>query len=244
MADYAAVLIVARMSRDPLEKASMVCYRVISVGRKEDKAQTRARIMREARRLFAARPVAQIKIEEIAEAASVAPGTLYVHFGGKGDLADALMESINQDLTEQIAQTLFKHADGAAHEIIVAIASTYLRFWRRNIDAVSIYVDVVSRKGSMQLFQAGTNPKLTGSVTKLAVMAGSDAEDAKVATGMVLAIWRQMGFHAALEKEIELDKLARTLANTTEAVFETLVPGLLDLSPKKAVEVLLIAKLT
>ena len=64
---------------------------------------TRAALIAAARRLFAERGYAAVGTEEIVRAASVTRGALYHHFAGKQELFQAVYESVEQQLVEQIA---------------------------------------------------------------------------------------------------------------------------------------------
>ena len=64
---------------------------------------TRAALIAAARRLFAERGYAAVGTEEIVRAAGVTRGALYHHFTGKQELFQAVYESVEQQLVEQIA---------------------------------------------------------------------------------------------------------------------------------------------
>jgi AcrR family transcriptional regulator len=61
-------------------------------GRQHQKAQTRQRLIATAQRLFALEGVAATSTAEIANAAGVAHGTLFVHFPTRDDLVMAVLE--------------------------------------------------------------------------------------------------------------------------------------------------------
>lgn len=62
---------------------------------------TRRALLREARRLFAARGYAGAGIEEIARRARVTTGALYHHFASKRELFQAVAEGVEQELMER-----------------------------------------------------------------------------------------------------------------------------------------------
>jgi AcrR family transcriptional regulator len=72
--------------------------------RAEHTEATRQALLREGRKLFAARGFAGAGIEEIARRARVTTGALYHHFADKRDLFQAVAEQIEQELMEQAAQ--------------------------------------------------------------------------------------------------------------------------------------------
>jgi AcrR family transcriptional regulator len=64
---------------------------------------TRRALLREARRLFAARGFAGAGIEEIARRARVTTGALYHHFAGKRELFQAVAEQVEEELMQRAA---------------------------------------------------------------------------------------------------------------------------------------------
>lgn len=72
---------------------------------------TRRALLREARRLFAARGFAGAGIEEIARRARVTTGALYHHFASKRELFEAVAESVEQELMERAAAAAAGHTD-------------------------------------------------------------------------------------------------------------------------------------
>src|ERR1051325_11117418 len=74
--------------------------------REEQAAATRAKLLRVARELFAARGYADVGTEEIVRAAHVTRGALYHHFTDKRDLFRAVHAQLAEELLGQIvAQT-------------------------------------------------------------------------------------------------------------------------------------------
>jgi AcrR family transcriptional regulator len=76
----------------------------------EQSELTRAALIAEARRLFAARGYAAVGTEEIVRAAGVTRGALYHHFQGKKQLFQAVYEDVEQRLVERIAASAISSA--------------------------------------------------------------------------------------------------------------------------------------
>jgi AcrR family transcriptional regulator len=74
--------------------------------RTERSDATRAKLVREARELFAARGYAAVGTEEIVRRARVTRGALYHHFEDKRDLFRAVHEQIEAELAETIGSEL------------------------------------------------------------------------------------------------------------------------------------------
>ncbi|MEA2153184.1 MAG: hypothetical protein QOI18_1417 [Solirubrobacteraceae bacterium] len=69
-------------------------------------ASTRAKLIRAARKLFAAKGYASVGTEEIVRRAGVTRGALYHQFSSKEDLFLAVYEQVEQELTARVAGTL------------------------------------------------------------------------------------------------------------------------------------------
>ncbi len=93
------------------------------VQRVRDGATTRARIEKEALRLFAEKGVEGATIRDLSQAVGVADAALYRYFGSK----------------EQIASELFRAHYGALAQKIAAIAKEDLSFRRTTQDLVSLF---------------------------------------------------------------------------------------------------------
>lgn len=74
------------------------------MGKAEQGAETRARLIEVARRLFGELGYAGTSTERVLEAAEVTRGALYHHFGDKADLMRAVCEDIYAELTVRIRE--------------------------------------------------------------------------------------------------------------------------------------------
>lgn len=92
---------------------------------------TRA-LLAAAEHLFAARPVADVTLEEIANEAGVAVGSVYNHFGSKAGLHAALVERALQ--TDREFMDLAYTDDRGPVEQLYAAAEEYLAFYISNPD--------------------------------------------------------------------------------------------------------------
>jgi AcrR family transcriptional regulator len=80
-----------------------------------------------AQELFAARPVDEVTVEEIAEEAGVAVGSIYNHFGSKSGLHAAVVEQATA--VDRQFMDLAYTADRSPVEQLYAAAEEYLRFY-------------------------------------------------------------------------------------------------------------------
>jgi len=99
------------------------------------RVETRARLLSVAARLFAQRGFAGVRLDEIADEAEVARGTLYSHFSSKEDLLRAVVQPVLEqavDCLQRVAPTL------APREAVEAVLRTYLVLWRLSPDAMRL----------------------------------------------------------------------------------------------------------
>ena len=110
--------------------------------------ETRQRLLENAERLFAEQGVAATRTVDIAEAAGVAVGTLYLHFGDKRGLLRAILfaglenllaplRELAENLPGDLEQAVRRHS-----EIIVAFAEERPRFCHVFFDPETRLTDV------------------------------------------------------------------------------------------------------
>ncbi len=85
--------------------------------------------MRVAARMFAAKPYHRVRLEQIAAAARVGKGTIYVYFGGKDDLhATLVAEGIDRLIAEIVAAAGEQGSWRALERAVVAMLDFAERF--------------------------------------------------------------------------------------------------------------------
>jgi AcrR family transcriptional regulator len=87
---------------------------------------TRAKLVRVARHLFARRGYSDVPTEEIVRRAGVTRGALYHHFRDKRDLFQAVVEEIEQEVMQKVAETALAESDP----------------WEQQTAAIGAYLDV------------------------------------------------------------------------------------------------------
>jgi AcrR family transcriptional regulator len=98
------------------------------------RAATRDRILEVAAARFAVQGPSGVRLDEIAEAADVARGTLYSHFPTK----DALLCAIVEPVLEVAAARTAALARRSTREAVDGLLFTYLELWREYPDALRI----------------------------------------------------------------------------------------------------------
>lgn len=109
------------------------------VPERADAARNRSRVLHAAARLFAARGVTAVTMDDIAAEAGVGKGTLYRRFGDKGGLAIALLDERERELQQQMLSGAPPLGPGARPgDRLVAFVSAYLRLALESIDLLEM----------------------------------------------------------------------------------------------------------
>jgi len=102
-----------------------------------DAARNRLRVLAAAERLFAARGVAGVTMDDVAIEAGVGKGTLYRRFGDKGGLAVALLDERERDLQARMIRGAPPLGPGAAPLArLAAFVGAYLELVASQLDLV------------------------------------------------------------------------------------------------------------
>ena len=106
-------------------------------GRAQKKAESRRRILDAAREIFFRDGFMAANLDEVAEKAGVAKGTLYRYFESKADLYVAVLAENGRVFTEKMAQAV--EAPGATLDRLRAISRFYFEHWTRNSEYFQIF---------------------------------------------------------------------------------------------------------
>jgi len=136
--------------------------------------QTRSALLSAGQQLFAARSVDGVSIDEIVEAADVAKGSFYNHFGDKSELAGALFELIQRDCEAHIA-TANKDVADPAQRMVRALC-VMLRYALNHPEQLQAMISISARKTLAQSpLNAGLSADITDGLAK-GRMRGVDLE--------------------------------------------------------------------
>jgi AcrR family transcriptional regulator len=107
------------------------------VRERADAARNRLRVLAAAERLFAARGVAGVTMDDVAAEAGVGKGTLYRRFGDKGGLAVALLDERERTLQQHILTGQPPLGPGAtSSRRLAAFVKAYLALVAAQLDLV------------------------------------------------------------------------------------------------------------
>ena len=108
-----------------------------SGGRQQKKAESRRRILESAREIFFRDGFMSANLDEVAEKAGVAKGTLYRYFESKADLYVAVLAENGRVFTEKMLQVAAEPR--SATDQLWAIANFYFDHWTRHQDYFQIF---------------------------------------------------------------------------------------------------------
>jgi TetR/AcrR family fatty acid metabolism transcriptional regulator len=106
------------------------------MARKPSRADKHQRIIRAAVKVFAQKGFYQAKVSEIARAAGVADGTIYLYFQNKDDILISLFEQEMAGILSSMKQALEQTPDPAGK--LAAFAHTHLRLMESNQELAEI----------------------------------------------------------------------------------------------------------
>ncbi len=114
-------------------------------------------ILAAARRLMQSRGVEAVTVEEIAAAAGVAKGTVYLYFQGKEDLIQALMSQVGENLIQDLETLLAK--PGSPGEKLDVLVTGLLKFVEEERFLFPFYVRDVIRGAVSERQGLGSHPR-------------------------------------------------------------------------------------
>jgi TetR/AcrR family fatty acid metabolism transcriptional regulator len=184
----------------------------------------RARILEAAIKIFAERGFHTATVAEIARAAGVADGTIYLYFKGKDDL---LLRLFDEKMTELLAEARSELAkERTAPARLSRFIQLHLALVERNPDLASVLI--VELRQSAQFIKAADRAKLAAYVDLIAEVVRDGQEKGELIDGISPATVKRAIFGA-------LDELAlgwlvsgrrASLKKTAAEVAEWLVRGL------------------
>ena len=105
--------------------------------REERKAQSRRRILESAREVFFRDGFIAANLDEVAERAGVAKGTLYRYFDSKADLYVAVLADNSKVFTDRLSEAA--GTSGTATERLRAVSRFYLAHWLNHKEYFQIF---------------------------------------------------------------------------------------------------------
>lgn len=109
--------------------------------------RTRARLLDEARSLFASEGYANVRVSDLTAAAELSSGAFYRYFNDKGDLLEVLLRELLDGFVH------FARAENRTDDALVAVRTAtqrYLDFYRENREAYALLIEVAQHEDEVR----------------------------------------------------------------------------------------------
>jgi TetR/AcrR family transcriptional repressor of nem operon len=186
-------------------------------------------ILAAARRLMQERGVEAVTMEEIAAAAGVAKGTVYLYFQGKEDLIQALMSQVGENLIQDLESLLAQ--PGSPGEKLDVLVTGLLKFVGEERFLFPFYVRDVVRGAVSERQGLGSHPRevearfmaLLGRFFAEGIQAGEFIPaDPRLLTYLLRGLVRAVGYYQMTQSQ------ADAVGEALPVVKTLLSSGLLD----------------
>jgi AcrR family transcriptional regulator len=172
--------------------------------RAQRKAESRRRILDAARAVFFRDGFMAANLDEIAERAGVAKGTLYRYFESKADLYVAVLADNSGVFTQKMKEAAQEGGE-SAREVIEAVSHFYLTWWQRHPEY-------------FQIFWALDNQAVIGELPTEVVQEVSRLWESSLA---ILADILQRGVAAGEFRPCDTWEVANTLWTTATSIIQS-----------------------
>ncbi len=192
--------------------------------RAKELSDKRARIMDAAIKVFAERGFHTATVAEIAKAAGVADGTIYLYFKGKDDL---LLRLFDEKMTALLAEARSELSrEKSAPDKLQRFIQLHLALVERNPDLASVLI--VELRQSAQFIKAADRAKLAAYVDLIAEVVREGQESGELSNGISPATVKRAVFGALDELALGwlLSGRRTSLKKTAAEVAEWMVRGL------------------
>ena len=194
----------------------------MSLTRNQRKAQTRENLLVAARGCFEATGYVATGVADVAKAAGVAHGTLYVHFKNKEALLDALLDVFNQRVADEVTDAIAAvTVDRQPRQLVRAAGEAFLDTWHSERGMVPAYVSRMTtyESASVEALRDGVNPPVYGLLLRILQLEAArrgrhDAHLGLIAQGL-LSMWLRIGLQALFNPEVTRTAALETLTDLT-----------------------------
>lgn len=197
-----------------------------STSRTARKARTRDELKRAARTCFARRGYPETQIADIARAAGVAQGTLYVHFASKEAILDELLAELDAELVARLAtawSALSSGAPGGRAPDLAArvrtLAGECLAVWHDHRELLRAFADRATLGLDVRRLHDGVSPGAARWVHALLERAAGElglaVSHPELVGHALLGMWMRVGLFSLFDETVSRAELAELLTRLT-----------------------------
>jgi len=200
--------------------------------RSERKARTREDLKRAARRCFAKSGFLATQISDIARAAKVAQGTLYVHFSGKDAILDELLGELDRELVARLETAWAgEPAAAGAGDLVTRVhglAHACLEVWHSHRDLLRAFAERTTLGVDLSRLQQGVSPGaarwLRASIDRTAAELGAPLPHPELVAQALLGLWMRVGLASLADGGPGRDELATLLTQLSLGALGAVLP--------------------
>jgi AcrR family transcriptional regulator len=176
---------------------------------RKDAQRNRERILAAARQLLHERPMAEICMDALAEAAGVGKGTLYRRFKDRSSLCLALLDDATRQLQAATIKGLGLSKDTAAEERLAAFISALVTFTMDNAPLLAEARAWASDRNAQLMHPAHT--WIIYELSRLLQLCGQGAQEAELLSHWIFTALDPHVFMWQLSQGIERGDIARSV---------------------------------
>ena len=198
--------------------------------RKDQKENTRARVLLAARTCIANRDVRDVSMLELAQSAGVSVGALYVHFDNREALIDAIVGELQSELVASFRSTLLAIAEASVPLAVHHLATAFVTAIEEFRPYLSLYASHSARMTSVAVLRtSGAAAPLVQMVNAtLGSLLSPDVRlDLPFFAASLLSVWRAAALSQSARPRTDAALVARSLAEVTLAILEKGCPEVL-----------------
>lgn len=198
--------------------------------RADQKAATRRLLKDVALKLFAEQSTDKVRPADVTRAAGLAQGTFYVHFANHAELVDELVVDLNNALNAALLQAIAATLPSTLREAARVAARAMLDHYKLRIGLFGLFADRFARLGPHALVEA--NRAVVEAITSAGQRYSRELTrlQATLLAHSIAATWRQAVLLGLSRGEAQED-IIEAMVQLTEAMVESMIPGVFDLDP-------------
>jgi AcrR family transcriptional regulator len=203
--------------------------------RKEQKENTRARVLEAAKHCIANRDVREVSMQEIALRAKLSVGALYVHFESRDALIDGLIDELQDALIAQLKTALLAIEKPSTPAAIRRLATSFVEAFDDLRPFVALYASHVARSTSTEALRgSGAAAPLVQMVnaTLGSLPSKATSTDRPLLAAALVSLWRAAALSQTARPASDAVVIASSLASLTLALVESACPALLTMDAR------------
>jgi AcrR family transcriptional regulator len=145
----------------------------------------------------------------------VAHGTFYVHFSGKDEVLEEVLQELNTAVALRIGEVWAAAASAGQSEQVRGAAGTFLDYWAERRGFAAAYAEKLAAGTRLAQLRDGVNPPMTVFISALLREADTDLPNVELATHALLGIWVRVLLQYLFSDRVERAEAVDTLVHMT-----------------------------